>query len=262
DPSQFFPLLESLGIPYPEISLQHSENSEGWLIKQIGGAGGTHIHNRSHSGISAEGYYFQEIIHGCPMSLVFIANGIETQVLGINETWARAPDEDDYNYAGAITEPQLDKSLVASLEEIVHLLVQQLQLVGLCGLDVIVDDDNQFYVLEINPRPTATFELHEQDKSLFYAHLLACQGQLLPLSDTPAECSGHEVIYADADLNIPQLTWPKWVVDYPSAGDQIATDGPICTILAAARTTGGVREMLEWRKAAIYKQLGFHKVAA
>jgi len=44
DPNSFFALLQSLGIPYPTISLESLIELEGWLVKKIGGTGGKHIY--------------------------------------------------------------------------------------------------------------------------------------------------------------------------------------------------------------------------
>ena len=262
DPQQFISLLDKLGIPHPETNMGFKRISGNWLLKQMGGAGGGHIHRYTNGDIPAH-YYIQEKLEGRSLSIVFLANGKDANVVGVNETWTFAPHNNNYRYAGAVTLPDVETELYASFEEVIRLLTHELKLIGLCGLDVIIDNAGQFYVLEVNPRPTATFELHENNNSLFYAHVIACQGELVILPDQSPGSRGHEVIYTDSDLYIPQLKWPEWIVDRPHhPGIRIATGEPICTIRAAAISPGGVRDKLEQHKAVLYKQLGLQKVAA
>ena len=262
DPEQSTSLLVNLGIPHPETSIQSKASSNDRLLKQTGGAGGGHIRKYTNTDGIPTHYYIQEKLEGRSLSIIFLANGRNARVVGINETWSYAPHIYDYRYAGAVTLSNVGTELYASFEKAIQLLTHELHLVGLCGLDVIVDDTGQLYVLEINPRPTATFELHENNNSLFYAHIMACQGKLIVLPDQNQDCRGHEVIYAGSDLHVPQLKWPEWVVDCPRPGVRIATGEPICTIQAAAISPGDVRDRLAQRKASIYKQLGLQRVAA
>jgi uncharacterized protein len=261
-PILFFSLLESLHIPFPPFQLKTTGDSRGWLIKRIGGAGGQHIGYVTHAVELSTDQYFQEFIKGRSLSLTFIANGKQAQVFGVNETWTRDPENYDFCYAGAITLPEIDNPVITKLREISNLLVKHLGLVGLCGIDVIVDSDGECYVLEVNPRPTATFELYERGNSLFYAHLLACEGRLVPLQQQYIKSCGHEIIFAPVDLHIAETGWPGWVVNRPCSDVQIATGEPICTIRAAANSPDEVRKILEQRKASLYKMLGLQRIAA
>src|SRR5690606_26806784 len=203
---RFFGLLEKLQIPYPEVAYEDHVMDGEWLIKQTGSTGGGHISRYAQGDKLPEGYYLQKKTEGRSVSVVFLADGKNCQIAGINEIWTVAPENHDYRYLGAVTIPELETRLYAELEAITHALVQALKLKGLCGLDVIIDEHGQCYVLEINPRPTATFELHEHNRSLFEAHILACQGKLqsLPRLEQNSRFA-HKVIYAKEDFIMPEF---------------------------------------------------------
>ena len=262
DPVLLSGLLDALGIPHPDTRLSSAGCPGDWLVKITGATGGQHISSLGNLKEQSRDQYFQEYLSGRSISVVFIANGKQSQVIGLNETWARAPQDHDFSYSGAITIPDLEKHSVRSIDRIVTILVKQLGLVGLCGIDIIIDTNGQCNVLEINPRPPATFELHEQKTSLFYAHVMACNGQLIPLPQADIKFRGHEIIFAPVEFSIPVTAWPEWVADRPHTGFRIACGEPICTILAAAGSKDEVRKILDQRKASVLEQLGLQRLAA
>ena len=262
DPVLLSGLLDALGIPHPDTRVSITGCSSDWLVKITGATGGQHISSLGSMEEQSRDQYFQEYIPGKSISAVFIANGKQAQVIGLNETWARDPQDHDFSYSGAITIPDLEKHFVRTIDRIVTVLVKQLGLVGLCGVDIIIDRSGQCNVLEINPRPPATFELHEQQTSLFYAHVMACNGQLIQLPQVDIKFRGHEIIFAPVEFSIPVTVWPEWVADRPHTGFRIACGEPICTILAAAGSKDEVRKILDQRKASVLEQLGLQRLAA
>ena len=261
DPNSFFALLQSLGIPYPTISLESLIELEGWLVKKIGGTGGKHIYWADGNKLP-KNHYYQKFVEGRSISVTFLANGKQAHIIGINETWVHDLSNKNFSYAGAITAPEIGPIIVDTLNDIVATVVRHLQLVGLCGLDVIVDPSGACYVLEVNPRPVATFELHEQNQSFFYAHVEACQGNLVQLSKNSNTSQGHEILFLTNNFVVPEITWPEWVSDRPDYGLQIASGEPICTIRAAACSSGEIRALLKQRKSMLNGLLGLEKIAA
>ena len=185
DPACFFPLLARLGIPHPETvteapagSRAHGTEwlSAGWLCKRIGGAGGAHV--RPAEACCPPGHYLQRRVPGRPHSLVFLADGRHAAIVGYNEI--RVQDGTGaarFRYTGAVTVSE--PPVAPAVEDAVQALVPALGLVGLCGLDFMLDEDGRYSVLEVNPRPTGTFELYEdlgvEGPGLFQMHLSACE---------------------------------------------------------------------------------------
>jgi len=156
----------------------------------------------------------------------------------------------------------LSGSITQTLEDIVRVLVRELGLKGLCGMDVVIDENGQCHVLEINPRPTATFELHQTQLSLCAAHILACQGTLATLPPGPALLRAHQVWYADRDFIVPHFAWPDWVSDRPRSGRPVRTGEPVCVVHAEATCMNDIQTLLHNRSAVIVKLMGLQQLAA
>ncbi len=252
-PRHFFALLRRLGIPYPETVLSPPGRAGGWLIKRTGGAGGGHVRRYFETDRHAPGDYFQRHVEGRGCSVVFLADGSEARTLGFNETWVAPPG---FRYGGAVALPAIDRELEAALNQAVTRLVSATGLRGLNGLDFIVAGDG-WYALELNPRPPATFELHEHGESLFAAHVAACRGRLPSRVTGARTVRGHALVYAEQDLMIqPRIAWPEWVSDRPRAGTAIAKGLPVCSVHAEAEDAATTRGLLSRRSGELRALLG------
>jgi len=234
EPQHFFPLLKKLAIPAPETQLEKPEQVSGWLTKIIGGAGGYHIHPCSRTEKITQHHYYQKELMGNPHSVLFLANGSEALIIGYNELWANILfDNKPFLYEGAVS--VLDMPLQTQLQDAVSALVEHVKLVGLCSMDIVLNATG-FHVLEINPRPTITFELHQLHGNLFYWHLEACKGRLPKHLPRPKNLRAHAIVYAQHDLSIPAaLKWPAWTADHPIAHTRIHAGQPICTVFAQGK---------------------------
>ena len=265
EPALFFPMLSRLGIPHPYTCLTippKCNGDETWIVKQTGAAGGGHIRAMSADIPAGPNYYFQKKLSGRSLSVVFIANSANAIIVGLNEMWTVAPVQNDFRYSGAVTGFHLPKAITQSLELIVNILVKELGLRGLCGMDVIVGDNAECHVLELNPRPTATFELHQTEHSLCAAHILACEGKLPSLPHNPDIARAHQVLYADRDFILPDFTWPDWTSDRPYPGRHIMANDPVCMVHAKVVTVSDVRAQLQHRSATLMRLMGLQKLAA
>ncbi len=268
DPACFFPLLARLGIPHPETLSAATLSAapggvgedSGWLCKQIGGAGGAHI--RPAAAGCPPGHYLQRQAPGRPHSVVFLADGRRAAIVGYNELRIQGgTDGARFRCTGAMTVP--DPENAPAIEEAVQALVPALGLRGLCGLDFMQDEDGRYAVLEVNPRPTGTFELYEDlddgGTSFMERHLAACEG-LLPRqarSKTGA-IAAHEILFATGTIEIPGgLEWPDWARDRPAAGTRFQAGEPICTLHAQAPGRTAVERLLSKRRAMLTAALGW-----
>jgi predicted ATP-grasp superfamily ATP-dependent carboligase len=258
-PRQFFMLLDVLKIPHPEVSFKPLENATGWLYKQGGGAGGTHIRKALPlpSISPTRGYYFQREIKGIPVSLLFAANGSQARAIGFNELWMSPTASMPYRYGGAVSHAVLQHSVEQQLVQIAQQITNAVGLRGINSLDAVVEGD-QVYVLEINPRLTATFDLYQSlgsqssSADLFNLHLQACGGNIDGFPQLADSAKAHHVAYAPFPVHLPlEMTWPEWVADIPSDGSYIATNQPVCTILAEADTAENARELALAREEAL-----------
>ena len=247
-PRQFFMLLDVLGIPHPEVSFRPLESAAGWLYKQGGGSGGTHIRKALPlPGIAPQhGHYFQREISGTPVSLLFAANGSQSRAIGFNTLWMSPVAGMPYRYGGAASHAVLPRDAEQQLIQSAQQITNAVGLRGINSLDAVVED-GKVHVLEVNPRLTATFDLYQSQQgsaaNLFTLHTQACAGDLDNWPELTRLSKAHHVAYAPYALRLPtEFTWPEWVADIPQPGSLIAAAHPVCTILAQADTAEAAKE--------------------
>ncbi|MGH8478146.1 MAG: ATP-grasp domain-containing protein [Gammaproteobacteria bacterium] len=268
DPACFFPLLSRLGIPHPEtitgVPVGPVFDDAGWLCKRIGGAGGGHVGPAE--GRRPPGFYLQHQVPGWPHSVVFLADGRRAEIIGYNEIRVQGgTGAARFRYTGAVTVPE--PPVAPAVEDAVQALVPALGLVGLCGLDFMLDEDGRYSVLEINPRPTATFELYEDlgvaGPGLFQMHLSAGEGRLpRTVRVLGTGVAAQEVLWASEALTIPGgFKWPDWARDRPASGTLLQADEPICTLHARAAQRKAVARLLSDRRAKLSAVLGWPQAA-
>lgn len=252
DPILFFSLLDNLDIPHPEVSSVIPETTNGWLRKKIGGHGGVHISQVIKDTSIHPGYYFQQIARGRSASVLFLANGHEARVIGFNQLFSAGLSGNPYWYGGAVNDAEISVELKAEIAHKLNLVVKETGLIGLNGMDFIVDG-NDYNVLEINPRPPATLDLHDANygNSLFHLHLEACQGLAIDhIQPQSHEIRAHAVIYAPDQYRVPtQLHFPEWCTDIPEAGSEFLPKTPVCMVHAKGTSvTDTERQLIQRRE--------------
>lgn len=253
DPARFFAALDELGIAHPEVRLSPPPASEGWLAKRIGASGGAHILDAARvQGDAAEGHFYQRREAGQPLSLLFLADGCNAYAVGVSEQ-LHAAGAGDYTFGGVIGGVELAPAPGRAIARIAQRLTQAFGLVGLNGIDFLLQGD-ACSVLELNPRPTAALECYDADfpSGLFTWHLRACQGQLPDFAYRPGLVRGHALVYARHSLRVDRrFVFPAWCRDLPQPGCAIGRGEPLCTVHRTDKDAAAVRRMLRQRAAAI-----------
>ncbi len=255
NPFQFAALLEQLGIAAVPVYKQPTNNQARLLRKRIGGMGGEHVVEHAGHGINASDTYYQDYVPGSVYSAVFLADGKTQTTIGYNvlQQTSLISNKPFLLKGACSTVP--NEQIQVYIQQCLDSIVRASQLTGLCGLDFIVDDKEKVHLLEINPRPPATLELHEGEQSLVAAHV-ACFEQS-PVSYTRCEQHrGYVIIYATGAFTIDaKQQWPVWTRDQPRPGTRIEQGHPVCTIHAEAETTAAVEQLLDARKQALKSSL-------
>ncbi len=256
----FFALLDSLNIAHPEVRLNLPNLPEkslpgNWLTKQIGGCGGVHIQpadlkvTPDYDKTYFQQAYFQEKLAGTPISMLFVADGNTAQLIGFNQQLTAPTKSLPYRFAGAVSNVALQPSIHEVFEHAAQKLASALHLRGICSLDAIVDGED-VWVLELNPRLSATFHLYE---NLLPLHLHGCAGHLPNVSAKTNISHAQLILYADEALGIPKsFVWPHWVADMPTTGSdassvKIDQEMPICSVLASGESAGLAHNLLMQR---------------
>ncbi|HET7849083.1 MAG TPA: ATP-grasp domain-containing protein [Pseudolabrys sp.] len=256
EPLAFAALCAAARVPHPETSLSPPADRVNWFVKRAGGSGGWHIRRADGAAEVAKGCYFQRRIEGIPVSALMLCNGSGgVAVLGFTAQWAAPTPWHPFRYGGAVRPAELDEGVKASMVAAVTRICQETALVGLNSADFMVDGDT-FHLLEINPRPSATFDLFEmEEKSLFAVHVEACAGVLPSRGPVYGSAMAGAIVYAERDFVVPAIDWPDWIADRSPAGSQICAEQPVCSVFARAANAQQARHLVEDRIAAVHKML-------
>ncbi|MGU3538338.1 ATP-grasp domain-containing protein [Methylobacterium sp. A54F] len=260
DPLAFAALCARLGVPHPAVSLGPVAEPAAWLLKRVGGSGGSHIRAATRARAPA-GSYFQARVPGIAHALNFLGDGRRLLPLAVTEQWSAPSALRPFRYAGALARgrdeaPALAPRLAAEIAAAVERIVAATGLRGLASADLLVDGAD-WWLTEINPRPGATLDvLDRRGLPLLAAHVEAHFGSLPAPGPAPVDAAGAQICYGARDhRTLPALPWPDFVRDRPGAGTAVGRDAPLCTVLAAGRDAGAVRAQLRERAAIVHALL-------
>lgn len=230
-PAKFFQLLSSLDLRYPQSQFEcPTDNLEQWLFKPERGLGGGGINTLAQHSSSKQGY-FQRFISGISGSVLFLADSQQALPLSFN----RQNHADNSFYLQSIASPlALPEQCQRYLVDAIQKLTQQCNLLGLNSLDFILDANERIWLLEINPRPSASCELLPHSYPVLSAHVDACITKTL--AKPPAHAISAELyyLYAPVQISIPErMSWPLQCHDIPKPASVIEPALPVCSLLFA-----------------------------
>ena len=294
DPVAVATAAVAAGLEFPETrSSPYGLPLDGtWLVKPLAGAGGRGIRRWTTAVATEEGVdhaasahprrIWQRFVTGTPLSASYCFSPDGSRLLGVSrqligEPWCHAGP---FAWCGAVSlhtnglPPHGDR-LVTPLDRLGLVLAERFRPVGLVGVDLIVDADGRLWVIEVNPRPTASMELFERSGagSIAGSHLAACgrapasASQLhQPQSHAPSAWV-KAVLFAVEPTPVSQplidgLTretdpwtqadggWPA-LADIPGPGQTIPVGAPVVTIFAVARSAEDALAILRDRVARV-----------
>ncbi|MFM7516738.1 MAG: ATP-grasp domain-containing protein [Pirellula sp.] len=246
-----------------------------WLVKPVNGAGGIHVRplandhsfKTTNTDLSKSSQWLvQQYIPGTSIGVSYCSDRVGTQVFGI----ARGIDAREleaplpFIYRGNIAAIAITHQMEDRLRAFGDYVAKQTGLLGLWQADFQLDSDGKLWLLEINPRWSASMELHEtlQGFSWMKKHLeiLRSPEEVFVHDSRQRKVSDGQmakgVIYAPRDLNVSadqlarlwQARWdgtlgelqhaPFRVADIPEpirGGLAIPEGMPIATVLCWSR---------------------------
>ncbi|MDD2864740.1 MAG: methenyltetrahydromethanopterin cyclohydrolase, partial [Methylococcales bacterium] len=224
DKREFFSALDDLKIPYPQTRFSTPKNSTIWLTKPLMGQGGVGINSQKTE------IYWQQFCGGKSGSVLFL----NSEIVGFNTQWTYG----DFLFAGISNHSDLSDFQKKQLGLWVQELATHFNLRGLNSLDFI-HNENEIFVLEINPRPSASMQLY--DLPCFSLHI-----ELTNSITAQIDFSAYQIIYAPHSLIIPQnFNWSKNCHDLPQNGVIIRKNSPICSMIARGMQPEAVLKILE-----------------
>ncbi len=277
DPFAVAEALSAAGIPVPEVRDDPGglPRDGSWLVKPMASGGGIGIEPLVGQEIAdPRSKYYQRKIEGISFSALFIGSRDRARLVGVARQWVGDVPGRPFAYRGGIVPGRLGPAPAARLAELGDRLASAFGLVGWFGVDYVLRQGIPWPV-EVNPRYTASVELHEMaaGRALLPAHRAACED----LSGTASEPQGPRkrrsraaakwIVYAPHRLVVPEIAMETPVIDGPDAvttvgdipapGAGIEAGEPVMTLLARDSDSGSCRARLTRLRRSWSMRLGF-----
>ncbi len=263
DPIRVARVLDQAGIPCPAVTLaaRGLPRDGTWLIKPLNSGGGRRIEPLIDAAPARlESRYLQQRIKGPSFSALYIGTPCAARLIGVTRQLIGAPGS-PFGYRGSIGPWPTTPPCTARLTALGSVLSSAFGLTGWFGVDYILNRGIPWPV-EINPRYTASIEIHELylGRSLLHDHQRACEGivnehdyRAVP-AKPPRPVFGKLILYATRRLIVPEclrlqgegtdpFLWNS-IADVPWPATSIDAGQPVMTLLASARAPGACRKRL------------------
>ena len=275
DPLDLQAVLPSSSCRYPRTFASNQrlpQDKTRWLKKPIASAAGQGIHafNTTHTSSPDPTMIIQEQISGRSISVSFLMHPARTDVLGCTEQLLghRELQANEFQYCGSIGPLHIPPSINKKLQELGQFLQHEYSLRGLIGVDLILHDD-QLWLIEINPRYTASMELFESqfNRSMIQLHLDSFSKHPATFNriDHDNMHYGKAVLFARETTQVPNEFQSIWqaalncqqptVADLPPIGAIVQAGHPLFTIFAHSKSTAETRAKLHQQATSFYNRL-------
>jgi methenyltetrahydromethanopterin cyclohydrolase len=256
-PKTFFKALDKLNLPYPQTTFKPPSSStyKKWLFKPNKSLGGMHI-TFIDDEIEQKDGYFQHYIDGTPGSVLFVSNNASLQIVLVNEQETINTKNMPFILGSIITPATIPPPLLTTLNDAIQQLALHFNLIGFNSLDFIIKND-ELYLLELNPRPSASIQLVKQPHNIFHIHKTACKNAAHPmLLKNESLYRGLFYVFAQNDyLVTAEMQWPEQTIDRPIEGTLIKKSSPICSLLLNAKSRHKLQEIAEQKTQEILSKL-------
>jgi uncharacterized protein len=256
-------------ICFPEVCSLPTDlpNNGSWLEKTGRSAGGGGVRTFTGQPPITEGVFYQRRLSGMPYSAAFVAKQDEAMLIGVvrqlvGESWLSAGE---FQYCGSVGPAPVSESVQAEIERIGRVLAQEFRLVGLFGVDLMIDRE-QVWLIEVNPRYTSSMEVLERATgiSAIAGHAAVFSNvkpRISHLESTDA-IHGKAILFAKrsvavcatvANWSLIQAAKEPWpaLADVPAAGTSIPRCHPVLTVLAESTSAEKTIRILQSRVAKI-----------
>jgi predicted ATP-grasp superfamily ATP-dependent carboligase len=261
DPCELGRLAAEFAVAWPETAPIVGTPRDGeWLAKTYRHAGGSGVvrpdSSVDWSSAATRGGVAQRFVSGTPLAAIFACSAATTILLGVTEQLL-GDGPARWSYRGSIGPLPLDPRRQSELERVGRLLAAA-RAKGVVGVDLI-DDGDRLWLLEVNPRWTASVEVLERAaaESLFPVHVAACRGELTPPTPSAQGMIGKWIVTAPAAV-VASEALHDWAMaecdagraaDIPHVGDSFDPGDPVLTLFAEADSAEEVRALLAYRSA-------------
>ena len=264
-----FTLLKKLGydvpktISFDKVKSKVNELEYTLMLKKKSGSGGTNVHKIQNQSdlsyninlINREGFVpkdwlIQEYIEGNPLSCTTISNGVESEVITVNQQiigdikYLNAPKE--FMYCGNVVPANISAEERKLIVEISLKMSTELGLKGINGFDFVLRNHYP-YLIEINPRIPGSIRASEEamNVNLLDLHVKSFTEKgwefvKKTLKDAKIEnFSTKMIFFAPKEIDktlLNKINDLEYVHDKSEPVKNINKGEPVCTILFQAKS--------------------------
>lgn len=243
-------LLRPARRPASDLSAVQASR-ESWLFKKQTSTGGLGVQLASalEPANSLPAGFFERQIPGRCYGVSFLADRYRPHLIGVAASLRglrKCPSP--FVYQGSIGPVTLPDQALQKLEALGKAIASRSEIRGLLGVDIVIDpadinDDSKMWLLEINPRWTASMEVLERSESLIACHLQACRGERteptgISRAAGPQDVKVKQILYAQTDIVFTRAKLATVeqqgirIADVPADGSTIGRFEPVCTLIA------------------------------
>ncbi len=284
DPMTLQRAVRSAGLSFPETrsTADRLPLDGSWLCKTYRGSSGSGVWRLD--GVAAqqraehERAVFQRLIHGMAAAVAFVIGDEGPWLLGLTQQLIGDGTDHPWRYVGSVGPLSRQAELEEQWASLGDLLCQRFELRGLVGVDLVLAD-GRAWVVEINPRYTASMEILERATGIssVAVHVAACDpdGAGRTVADALANPSrapsgrvhAKSILFAPRDATVtPEFfEWAMgqssldaercFLADIPHAGETIPRGRPVLTALASGASAAECQSQLHQRLAEVRARL-------
>lgn len=264
-PEVVFQVLRDAGCRVPDWQLAANTDRltfdpVKWLVKDMSSSGGLAVFATDACATLSNNQFLQRRLAGTCFSASFYSEsdalGESPVLLGvtIQLSGQRALNCDGFKFCGNVGPVQPSKNLRNQVCRAAAALASKFQMRGVWGIDFILNN-NEAWIIEVNPRVTASHELHE--KRLMPGGSECCSHVQLQLrsvgqgpktvnlkTKTASSQIARMVVYASESLMISEATQTQltkfvrhetedpscWIADIPQCSANVNAGDPLCSV--------------------------------
>jgi len=249
DPFRLSDRLNQAGLASPDIRTDPRglPRDGSWLVKPMASGGGLGIDIwTTRTQPSSNHVYYQRRVPGRSYSAIYLGSHGRASMIGVSRQF-HGVDGESFVYRGSVGPIRISAPLENQLVAIGDRIAADFGLVGIFGVD-FVSHEGRAWVLELNPRYTASVEIFELavGSSLLLEHRRVCDSEQPEQLGRPLRgprVVGKWIVYATRRLifpelpirtpNVDQLYEIPEVADVPDAGLVIDRGQPVLTVFGS-----------------------------
>ncbi|MEM9352991.1 MAG: ATP-grasp domain-containing protein [Planctomycetota bacterium] len=272
DPQRLASLATESGVGFPDTAtLEDRALEAGWLVKAAASAGGGRVWSTENweqlkPADRPSDALLQRRVTGQSGAAVFLASRGVARLVGVSrqltgEAWTGSSG---FAYCGSIAPWAVPLSAAQGLQQFANTATASFGLAGLFGVDFVLDG-GQPWVLEINPRYTASVEVLERclGTSTIPGHVDSCRGRTPENLPRPQKAAGKAILYAQRPFTLSQRLAEELLespghggyADIPHGGTVFDAGDPVLTVFAEAARPDEVEPLLRDRAGAMEARL-------